>query len=78
MIVDTLVVVCLMVTPQQEVNRFEAEFQRADSLFAVIERASDEAMKSAIDKTRKQREKALSSFDVQVIIDKLKSKTKIP
>lgn len=29
-------------------NRFKGEFQRADSIFNVIEKASDDAMKSAI------------------------------
>lgn len=29
-------------------NRFTREFQRADSIFNVIEKASDDAMKSAI------------------------------
>lgn len=29
-------------------NRFTKEFQRADSIFSVIEKASDDAMKSAI------------------------------
>lgn len=29
-------------------NRFKREFQRADSIFNVIEKASDDAMKSAI------------------------------
>lgn len=29
-------------------NRFRMEFQRADSIFNIIEKASDDAMKSAI------------------------------
>lgn len=33
-------------------NRFKSEFQRADSIFNVIEKASDDAMKSAILKFR--------------------------
>lgn len=33
-------------------NRFGKEFQRADSLFSIIEKASDEAMKSALKKTK--------------------------
>lgn len=33
-------------------NRFTQEFQRADSIFSVIDQASDEAMKSAKEKTR--------------------------
>nr|DAF31040.1 MAG TPA: periplasmic solute binding protein [Caudoviricetes sp.] len=32
-------------------NRFKREFQRADSIFSVIDKASDDAMKSAIFKT---------------------------
>lgn len=34
-------------------NRFRKEFQRADSIFNIIEKASDDAMKSAILKFRK-------------------------
>lgn len=34
-------------------NRFKREFQRADSIFNVIEKTSDDAMKSAILKFRK-------------------------
>lgn len=34
-------------------NCFKREFQRADSIFNVIEKASDDAMKSAILKFRK-------------------------
>lgn len=33
-------------------NRFRREFQRADSIFNIIEKASDEAMKSALLKTK--------------------------
>lgn len=63
MVIDTLVVViCLMAgTPriqqveQAPVNRFTEQFQRADSLFNA---ASDEAMKSALQKTRFERERA--------------------
>ncbi|WP_455590489.1 hypothetical protein [Bacteroides sp.] len=33
-------------------NRFKREFEKADSIFTVIEQASDDAMKSAILKTR--------------------------
>lgn len=32
-------------------NRFKREFERADSIFSVINKASDDAMKSAIFKT---------------------------
>lgn len=64
MIIDTLVVVvCLIAnTPrvqnveQAPVNRFAELFQKADSLFNV---ASDEAMKSALQKTRLERYRAL-------------------
>lgn len=34
-------------------NRFKREFQKADSVFNIIEKASDDAMKSAILKFRK-------------------------
>lgn len=33
-------------------NRFTMEFQRADSIFNIIDKASDEAMKSATSKTK--------------------------
>ena len=33
-------------------NRFGKEFQRADSLFNIIEKASDEAMMEALKKTK--------------------------
>lgn len=33
-------------------NRFKREFQRADSVFSIIEKASDDAMKSTISKFR--------------------------
>lgn len=63
MIIDTLVVVvCLMAdTPRiqqvkQPVARFTELFHRADSLFNA---ASDEAMKSAIQKTKFERHRAL-------------------
>ncbi|MDD3041008.1 hypothetical protein [Bacteroides sp.] len=36
-------------------NRFTREFQRADSIFNVIEKASDDAMESAILKFNKRR-----------------------
>lgn len=54
----------LMVLPEKRVteitdtiyvvsdNRFTKEFQRADSVFSIIEHASDKAMQSAIFKTR--------------------------
>ena len=32
-------------------NRFKREFEKADSIFSVIDKASDDAMKSAIFKT---------------------------
>lgn len=33
-------------------NRFKREFKKADSIFSVIDKASDDAMKSAIFKTK--------------------------
>ena len=33
-------------------NHFAREFQRADSIFSIIEKASDEAAKSAFEKTK--------------------------
>lgn len=70
MIIDTLVVVvCLMVdTPRIQkvenapVNRFTEQFQKADSLF---DAASSEAMKSAMRKTRLERERALGIISAE-------------
>lgn len=75
MIIDTLVVVvCLMVdTPKQ--NRFARDFQRADSVF---EQASANAMQSACERTKKERDKLLSVPDMRMIVDELKRNTVKP
>lgn len=33
-------------------NRFKREFEKADSIFSIIDKASDEAAKSAFEKTK--------------------------
>lgn len=69
MIIDTLVVVvCFMAAPPRY-NRFEEEFQLADSAF---DQASVNAALMAREKIKKERQKILRSFDMQVIIDELK------
>lgn len=72
MIIDTLVVVvCLMVDAPHPVNRFDSLFQNANSAF-------NEAMVTALDKTKRQREKVLSVCDMEAIIRELKRKTLKP
>lgn len=68
MIIDTLVVVvCLMVDTPRPVNRFDSLFQKADRVF-------NEAMVTALKKTRKEREKVLSVRDMEAIVRELKRK----
>lgn len=69
MIIDTLVVVvCLMVDTPRPVSRLDSQFQKADSAF-------NEAMVTALKKTKKQREKVLSVCDMEAIVRELKLKT---
>lgn len=72
MIIDTLVVVvCLMVDTPRPVNRFDSLFHEANRVF-------NEAMVTALDKTKKEREKALSVCDMEAIVRELKRKTVKP
>lgn len=66
MIIDTLVVVVCFVANAPKANRFEKEFQCADSLFR---QASKEAVQNAHEKTRKEREKVLRLSDIQAILN---------
>lgn len=69
MIIDTLVIVVCLVAGTPKQNRFEKDFQRADSLFI---QASMAALHSACEKTKKEQEKAIRLLDMQAIVDKLK------
>lgn len=69
MIIDTLVVVvCLMVDAPRPVNRLDSLFQKADSAF-------NEAMVTALDNSKKQREKVPSVCDMKAIVRELKRKS---
>ncbi len=72
MIIDTLVVVvCIIVDTPRPVNRFDSLFQKADKAFI-------EAMDVASERTKEQREKALSVCDMETIVQDLKRKTVKP
>ena len=56
-----------MVDAPRPVNRFDSLFQQADSVFS-------KKLETALEKSKKKREKALSVSGVKVIVQELKRK----
>lgn len=88
MVQDTIIAVIMCVLPSHPIengSRFESLFQEADSTFEVkyhvrekyrrmFEKASEEAVRSASEKTAQQREKAMKSeCDFRQIMEELKN-----
>lgn len=73
---DTIIVIMMLLCPvpqkTEKTNRFTAQFEQADSAFNqkhkidmdALRDASNQAVRSAHEKTRKEREKVLNSWKI--------------
>lgn len=69
MIVDTLVVIVMLVSPVDTVN-VKKETPKID--FVAAFKAADDAMRSALEKTKTERDKVLNCDEIRRIMEELK------
>lgn len=69
MVIDTLIVIVMLVSPVDTV-KVKKETPKID--FAAAFKAADEAMRSATEKTKAERDKILNCDDMHRIVEELK------